>query len=275
MMTLSDYANEEVPSAKLASLSSCLQEEALVSPIDMYRQSVKALLTFGTEEKLNGCDFLGRLLVLGVVSAAEGYCRGVLANSIELCPISQAVASEKTVNLGGLLWHGKAGFSRSAFEHASFSAKKDLTAAYRDYLGFKLDDAVFKTPLEEYENVCQLRHGIVHGDGILPGRNAVRLNVPRYNKPLRITIRYMHLQDLAAVVNTLVFTLNRELFKEMCKRWAIDWRKRVDWDPRCESVLFKKLWLMFHSVQGQNLRPNKGSLTRGRCLSEVRANFGL
>ncbi len=274
-MTLSDYANEAPPSAKLSALSSYMQEEDPWAPIDMYRSSISAILQYGTEERLRESLFLGRLLALGLVSAVEGYCRAVLSNCMEICPVSQAVSAEKMINLGGLLWHGKAGFSKSAFEHTSFSSKKELVTAFRDYIGFRLSPGVFESPLDEYDDVCQLRHGIVHGDGLLPGRNAVRLNIPRFEKPARIILRYRHLQEIASVVNTLVFSLNRELFEEMCKRWATDWRERADWNPALEDVSFSRLWEIFRSEKAPGNTSAPSEVVRANCMSETKTRFDL
>lgn len=274
-MDLADYVNELPPSARLGSLSSYMEEQELPTPIDMYRQGVSVILSYGTERKLKSQDFLGRLLILGLVSAAEGYFRSVLASCIELCPVAQSAASGKTINLGGLLWHGKSGFSRSAFEHASFASKEELSKACKDFLGIKLSDATFKSLLDEFDIVCQLRHGIVHGDGILPGRNAVQLDIPRFSKPARITIRYRHLQEVAAVINTLVLTLNRELFVEMCKRWAIDWRKRADWDPALEGATFARIWSIFHSSDERQTRAGRSKITKARCMADVKAQYGI
>lgn len=274
-MDVADYVNENPPSSSLSSIADLLVEQSLVSPIDNYRQSVGEILAYGTEARLSSNDFLGRLLVLGVVSAAEGYVRAILSSCMELCPIAQATAATKTINLGGLLWHGKDGFSRSAFEHASFSSKKELSKACEDFIAFKLEDATFKSILDTYESVCQLRHGIVHGDGIMPGRNAVQLEISKFDKPVRIVVRYRQLQEIAAAVDTLVATLNREIFVRMCRRWAEDWRRRADWDPANEERLFARLWSIFLSASERRLRVGRSKITRGRCMAEVKLFYGI
>jgi hypothetical protein len=133
-MDISDYANEAPPSSALGPITSLLKEEELPSPIDTYRRSKTKILIYGTELRLQDNDFIGRLLALGLVAAAEAYFRATLSACIELCPIAQAGASAKVINLGGLLWHGKKGFSRSAFEHASFTSREELVKACKDFL---------------------------------------------------------------------------------------------------------------------------------------------
>jgi hypothetical protein len=274
-MDLLDYINTSPPGANVTDLPSYVAEQDYQVPIDAYRRSVRAILGYGTEHTLEANDFIGRLLLIGLVSSAEGYVRSVLSACLEICPLAQSSAASKNVNLGGLLWHGKQGYSRGAFEHASFASRRELAKAYDDYVGFKLDDVTFKTLLDEFEVVCHLRHGIVHSDGALPGRNAVQLGIPRAEKPMQIVVRYRHLQEVASVINTLVYTLNRALFKEMCKRWAVDWRSRADWDPGQENNYFGKIWTIFHSRDERELRIGRTKITRSNCAAEARAFFGI
>lgn len=275
MMHLSDYVNEGPPSARLGSLASYLKEDNYKSPIDMYRNGIKGILNYGTPSVLSSSDFMGRLLVLGIVSAAEGYVRALLSACLEICPVSRANVAKKNVNLGGLLWHGTEGFSRGAFEHASFASKEELTKAFKEYLKIDLDNATFSSLLSEFDSVCHLRHGIVHSDGFLPGRNAVQLDIPAYDVPVRIVIGYGQLQEVAAVVNVLIVTINRVVFSEMCKRWAVDWRKRSDWNPDSEEKIFRKIWKLFHSVEEWKTRKGKSKITCGACMADVKAQYGL
>lgn len=274
-MEFSDYVNELPPSSRLGSLGDYLREETLGSPVDMYQRSAADILRYGTPRRLQESDFLGRLLVIGIVSAAEAYFRAVMSSCIELCPVAQSTASKKAINLGGLLWHGQAGFSRSAFEHASFTSKDALVKSCKDFLGVQLDDRVFKYLLDQYEIVCHLRHGIVHGDGLLPGTNAVQLDIKKYRSPVCIIVRYEQIQDVAAVVNTLVMTFNRNLFAEMCKRWAIDWRQRADWEPARERKAFNAIWSIFHCREENKRRKGRTSITSRNCMELIRKNFNI
>ena len=250
-------------------------QEDLRSPIDMYLVRVKDLLNYGTPVRLKETDFLGRLLMLNVVSAAEAYFRSIMSAAIETCPLAQSSASEKTINLGGLLWHGRDGFSRSAFDNVSFASGDELKKTSEQYIGFKLDASVFQSSLQEYDKVCQFRHGIVHGDGLLPGKNAIKLEIPRSGRPVRIVVEYRHLQDVAAVVTTLVALYNRGLFDLMCRRWAIDWRKRTDWDIENEKSMFQKVWKAFASTEELARKSRQSGMRKVDCMRAVKAQFNL
>jgi len=274
-MELADYVNVAPEGARLGPLNEYVVEERLASPIDMFRRSMLAVLAYGTEERLNSTPLLGRALALSLVSAAEAYFRTVMAEFMELCPVAQATAADQTISLGGILWHGRDGYSRGAFENGSLASKKDLQKACRNFLGISLDDQTFQGPLDQFEIVCHLRHGLVHSDGLLPGKNAVAIDIPRYPNPVRIKIGYGQLQDVAAVVSTLVVTFNRFLFGVMCKRWAIDWRQRAGWDPAREEALFNAVWKIFFCADEHVHRAGRTKITRGRCLAELRSTFNL
>ncbi|TBZ27490.1 hypothetical protein [Rhizobium leguminosarum] len=218
---------------------------------------------------------LGRLLLLGLVSEAESFFRSILAACLEVCPICQKAAGEKQVNLGGVLWHGKDGFSRSAFEHMSFSSKNELKSGAQQFLDFKLDDAKFKAPLEEFEKICQLRHGIVHNAGLLPGRNAVQLGVRKYKRPVEIVVDFASLQEAAAVVDTLVVTINRELFGEMCKRWAVDWRRAADWGDANEGKVFNRIWKVFVSQEERRSRQGRSKISAKNCMIAIKRKYNI
>lgn len=274
-MLLADFVNEAPPSGTIGSLDAALKEIDLPSPIDRYIQYSRSILLYGTSIRLSEDHRIGGLLLLGVISAAEGYFRSVLSLSLEVCPICRRNSAEKQINLGGVLWHGQEEFRRSAFEHMSFTSKEELRRAAEGYLKFKLADSHFKIPLEEYEIACHLRHGIVHNAGILPGRNAVQMEVRRYKKVVEIVVDYALLQRTVAAVDTLVLTFNRELFAEICRRWAIDWRQRADWIKENEDKLFTKIWNMFFCSELHGTRAGRSKITKSNCMTEVRNKFGI
>lgn len=274
-LALADYVADAPAPSKLGAILPCLSPADAGSPIDVYLRRVRETLAYGNPAALNGNQFLGRLLALGIVAAAESYFREVLAGSMMLCPMAKSNASAKTVNLGSLLWHGHGSFSRSAFDNSSFSSSDGLRKATLDYVSYKMTDSAFATPLAEFEKVCNIRHSIVHADGILPGKNAVQLDIPPQKGPVKLVIGYNELQDIASIVTTLVATYNRELFSMMCQRWAIEWRKRNDWNPADADKLFHKVWEIFHSAEQNKVRKGRSKITRQSCLHAVKNQFGV
>lgn len=274
-LNIEDFANGAPASSSIGSIDDYLVEIDCPSPIDAYILHSRSLLRYGNVDRLAENEHLGGLLLLGAVSAAEAYFRSILSAALEACPICRQVSAEKQINLGGALWHGHAEFRRSAFEHMSFSSKEELKKATRQFINFELKDARFKGPLDQFEMVCHLRHGLVHNGGTLPGRNAVQIEAKTYSKPVRINVSYGLLQKTVEAVDTLVLTLNRELFAEMCKRWAVDWRRRADWDPSNEDRAFRKLWSTFASNELVGPRTGRSPFSRSQCMSQVRDDYNL
>jgi hypothetical protein len=244
-MKIEDYVCSAPQTVSLASLGGCVKEVEMPSPIDRYVNSAFELLQYGTQARLAEMSRLGGLLLLGLISSAEGYFRSILSASLDICPISKNTASEKQINLGGVLWHGKDEFRRSAFEHLSFASAKELTSATKGYLGYEMKGSVFNSVLKDFDAICHLRHGLIHNAGILPGRNAVQIDIRSYSKPVEIYVDFGFLQNAGATIDSLVLTFNRALFSEMCGRWANQWRTRSDWNPLEERKRFLQLWNLF------------------------------
>lgn len=275
MLSVKDYVNEAPSSNAIGSVDPYLSEVDLPSPIDAYIGYSRSLLGFGTSGNLSANPHLGGLLLLGVVSAAEAYFRSSFSFALEVCPIAREVSAEKQINLGGVLWHGQSEFRRSAFEHLTFCSGEDVKRHAFGYLKFKMRDAEFSAPLDEYEKVCHLRHGLVHNAGILPGRNAVQIGAKSYKRPVKIDLDFGRLQNLIAAVDTLVLTFNRELFDELCKRWATSWRQRADWDAQLEEKLFNYVWKSHFCRKLNVARPGRSGISRSSCLAKIKEQYDL
>ena len=274
-MKIEDYVCSAPQTVSLVGLGSCMKEVDVPSPIDYYVKSAAQIVQYGTNSRLNEMSRLGGLLLLALISSAEGYFRSVLSASLDICPICKNIASEKQINLGGVLWHGKDEFRRSAFEHLSFASSKELMTATKSYLGFEMKGSVFNTILKDFDAICHLRHGLIHNAGILPGRNAVQIDIRSYSKPIEICVDFALLQNAAATIDSLVVTFNRALFSEMCTRWASGWRGRSDWDALDERKRFLQIWNVFICKQEIENRPGKSKITPGNCMTQLRAEYGL
>lgn len=258
-----------------SNLPGYIQPSQEVSPIDEFRASLLAHLSVGSASSLLESDLLGRLLLVGIVSAAENYVRSIISGAVNICPVAQTCSSDRPVTLGAVTWHIGSRYSRPGLEHSSLAEAKGLRAAFRDFVGVPLPDGEFLAPLNEYEKTCQLRHGVVHNDGFVPGRNAIKLEIPRMVTAARIVVRYEQLQEVGAVVSGLVRLLNRHIFLVLCRRWATDWRRRSDWVVEDEESAFSKVWDLCLSRSERQLRSGRSKLTRKACIDQVRSDFGL
>jgi len=274
-MKIEDFVCTAPPSEPLQGISSCIVDHTTNSPIDAYLKSMQQIVGYGTAQRLSEMDKLGGLLLLGIISGTEAYFRSILASCLDVCPVSKSTAAEKSINLGGVLWHGARDFRRSAFEHMSFTSSKDITSASKGYLGFDLKSSDFSHVFANFDAICHLRHGLVHNDGVLPGRNAVQIDVPQRSRGACIRVDFGFLQDAAASTHALVTTFNRTLFREMCARWATSWRARADWDPSDERRRFLQVWHLFISRTELATRSEKSSLTMSKCIQLIKSEFNI
>ena len=72
------------------------------SPIDNFYNCVSSIILIGTEEALHSNEALGKVLLLGVVSASEHFFRAILAGLVYICPVVRKKAESLTLSLGGL-----------------------------------------------------------------------------------------------------------------------------------------------------------------------------
>jgi hypothetical protein len=274
-MEIEDYVNSSPPTSSLTPIAACLVEIDLPSPTDHYRIQSRSYLAYGTAERIAELPALGGLLMLGLVSTAEGYFRSILSACLDICPVSRKHCADKAINLGGVLWHGNAEFRRGAFEHMSFTSSKELKSASTAYIKYDLPGGQFNDLLSKYDVICNVRHGLVHNSGILPGRNAVQIDIPKYERSVRIDVDFAYLQSAGAVVDSLVWTFNRNLFKVMGNRWAGDWRHRADWNHLQEEERFQQIWNVFMCLEELNTRPDSADVTAEACMAAIKSENGL
>lgn len=276
MTDIRDFVNRSPTTPSLGNISSYVVEFTEQSPIDDFISARTELLRLANSDAMRSSQRLGQVAFIGFVSAFENYCRGVLCGCLNLCPNSQGKASEKNINLGGAIWHGGTGsLNRSAFELKSFADCTELKKTFWDYVGFELSDDIFSSVLSDFEKLMQFRHAVVHSDGVLPGRNAVKLEILRSNRPLRVVFDYDRLQSSALALSSLIELINRELFYEFCRRWAIDWRRRADWQPAKSADTLKKISMLFDSKPYRNGLPNKRRWSNSALTAAIESRFEL
>lgn len=276
MTDIRDFVNRAPATPSLQSSSDFVIPFEENSPIDEFIETRTKLLTMASEEQLTAHPLLGQLAFLGMVSNFENYCRCLLAGALSICPRSQEKASEKLINFGGVMWHRDSwSINRSAFDSKSFADCKELKKCFREFACFELQDSIFKTVLEDFEKLMQFRHATVHADGVLPGRNAVKLEIVRTNNPLRLNFNSDRFQSSVQVISTLVELINRELFLELCKRWATDWRRRGDWQPSLADKILKEISALFTHAAYKSDLPNKRKWGQAALQAAVEAKFDV
>lgn len=251
--------------------------DGTASAIDSFYSATSDILIKLTPEFFEDhSDYITGLLFIGLISATENYFRDVLGFTLSICPISQSSAAEEKIQLGSMLWGAGNAHGRSAFEFMAFSASENITKTFAKFTGYQIKNGFgWHNSLRDYDQLCELRHGIVHSGHLISGKNAIRLGLSPTKSTLKVTVTYANLQVAGAVCTNLVQAANNELFELLVSRWASQWRALPSWDKNAEEQLFAKIWQAFYSKRdGAN-----GSITNLRdmtvCLSEARAEFNL
>jgi hypothetical protein len=248
-----------------------------ISPIDTFYAYSQELLRVGDTEFLRLYPHLGGLLLVGLVSATENYFRDILSSIIAICPIAQAEAAGEMISLGSVIWHDPANALRGAFEHYSFTSSKNILGTCQKYTKIQINNSL--SVLNEFDKVCELRHGLVHAGACVPGKNAIKLQIPsRRGCTVRINIGFLQLHEAGAVCTNLVTSINFELFDRMVNRWADDWRKLASWnrsDPAKEDILFATIWNLFYSTNDADKSLIRNPMTMEQCRAAVRQEYNL
>jgi hypothetical protein len=236
--------NQNLGVSRIADINSYLSEHEHTedSPIDIFYKTTMDIIRAGTPELLTLNPSLAPLFLVGIISSTENYFRDIFSRIIHICPIAKASSSDQSISFGSVLWHDGVNFERAAFEHISFADSKTIVSNCKKFISYDLKAS---TMLKEFDKVCELRHGIVHANSLLPGKNAITLQITsRASQTLRIKIDFPQIQECAAICNTLVTAINGELFNEISNRWSSRW---IFSDDSTKNESFEKLWKTFYS----------------------------
>jgi hypothetical protein len=105
------------------------------SPIDNFYNYVAAVIPIGGEEDLRKNDALGKVLLLGVVSASEHFFRAVLAGLVYICPLVRKKAESLTLSLGAVEYYAKPDLGLALFEHVSLATAGEIQKQTQRLIG--------------------------------------------------------------------------------------------------------------------------------------------
>ena len=248
------------------------------SPIDAFYATTQDILNVAKPDFLHQHPSMGTLLSVGLISASENYFRDLFARIIRICPIAQAASSKEAINLGSVIWHREGQVERGAFEHISFAEEGKIISTCRKFLKYDLKKrGITNELLQEFCKICELRHGIVHSNSFLAGKNAIKLEIPNNapNQALKITVGYEQLQECGLISTMLTASFNKEMFEEMAKRWAVDWPKLLSWNSAEANALFEQIWTSFYSKTDEQNGSISTTLTMQQCKDRIEREFNL
>lgn len=281
MMTTDWYnsVNQSMGSQKIRDINEYVESvdrsKLYKSSIDKFYKSMRDILGVAKEPQfLKDNCILGPLLFVGVVSCTENYFREIMSDTIQICPICQAASATQNISLGSVIWHSGCNVEKGSFENISFASAEAIVKTSGKYLKFKIDQTgLAYSALKEYDKICELRHGIVHSNAIIAGKNAIKLGIKSDEKVVKVNIGYKQLQECAAICTSLVISYNSELFVLIAKRWAIDWVKLPLWDSKNDNKNFNKIWKIFYSEIDNNNGLISNNMSMVRCRNYVKKAF--
>ncbi|MCY6356004.1 hypothetical protein [Clostridium sp. ZS2-4] len=245
------------------------------SAIDRFYKSVRGILSISRDPSyLDVNTVMGPLLFIGIISCTENYLREILSEAIKICPICKAKSASQSISLGSVLWHSGSNVERGSFENISFADADAIKKTCKKFLGYDIDKTgLAYAALEEFDKICELRHGVVHSNTIIAGKNAIKLGIKSDNEIIKVKIAYKQLQECAAICTSLVSSLNTELFILMVKRWAIKWPKLPLWNSKDDNKNFNLIWNMFYSKIDSNNGLIPKNISMIKCRNQVKREF--
>ncbi|NMY76839.1 hypothetical protein [Pseudomonas sp. WS 5071] len=235
------------------------------SPIDMFYADRNRLLSAISPNYAQLNPTVLPLVLVGLISLTENYFREIFAGIIVQCPKAKEKSASKALNLA-TAWFGYGELEKGAFENTSFSDAETVKKNIQSLIGLQItDSSQILTPLEEFDKLCELRHAIVHSAGLLAGKNAIKLQLPRSQNSVKVTVGFSELQEAAEICTSLVCAVNLELYIHISKRWLNEWPRTAAYRNEDFNRLFKNVWNLFYSsVDSQN-----GSISSN--LTQIRA----
>lgn len=256
--TLSINANSVIPGVTGYDLANAIDHtfiETDESPVDSFFTNATEInrLFTGTPSQI-----LGNLIILGYVSAIESYFRALFRKLILIDPISMNACEKKQISYGAVMSNKEKMLPEALFEDISFAGKKNIITSVNTFLNLNIQEsslpAALSETLNQFSEICELRHCIVHRFGKFGSKNAITLGLTKYlnhvEKPIKCDFNM--LQTLVTICQNTVRISNNLLYERVMNRLILDGNtKKTDiiwtWDYTSDKKLFTKYYKTFYS----------------------------
>lgn len=270
--------NQVVGSEQIQDISSFTQVEntGSYSALDNFYLETQKVMSTALPSKLDENDWLGTLYLISIVSTTENYFREILGKIIKICPVSQKCATTQNINFGSVIWHPSDEVERGAFEHLSLASSKLIQQTTNKYIGVDLKKEGLGAILNEFNKICELRHGIVHSNRVIAGKNGINLDLERSGQRTKVVINYARFQEVCSICTTLVVSCNLVFFETMVHRWATyeNWRK-PSWETVTENKYFKNIWEMFYSQKDSDNNSIENKCSWIKCKNMIKKEYNI
>jgi hypothetical protein len=239
------------PCPNSVSLFDCTYSETATSAIDIYIENCKQISRLWVGLPTVPPEF-SRLLLLGYVSAVEGYFRSVISAIINTDQKAQVDAHSYLVPFGAVLYQNKKSLAEALLEGISFASEEAIRKSFNKFLAVeKLPDNL-KTLLLEFEKICHMRHCCAHRFGKLGTQNGIALGLELHSQALEkpLALGKDALADIASWLMSFVKAINNFMFQVLLDRscseknpYRIAWK----WMYSRDCIKFRRFYDLFAS----------------------------
>lgn len=241
------------------------------SPIDIYIKRNKALLVKlgsldrgGHIDASNDSD-LYNLFLLGMVSNVESFFRCLLRELILIDSISYEQCLEQQLTYAAAMHHNANLLPEALLEQCTFISLKNIKDTTKNYLNIAITDSPRHKELVEciksFEQLCQIRHCIVHRAGLLGSKNAIKLGIEQhksyFEKPINLNLAF--LQESNAISLNCVRNYNNFIFNTVLTRYVEANKSDIAWNYNIDRRWFKKYYDLFNSEELNNDAQARGT----------------
>lgn len=231
------------------------------SPIDIYIKRNKALLVkLGSLDRDGHIDastdsHLYNLFLLGMVSNVESFFRCLLRELILIDKISYEQCLEQQLTYAAAMHHNAKLLPEALLEQCTFISLKNIRDTTKSYLNIAITDSPLHKELVEcirsFEQLCQIRHCIVHRAGLLGSKNAIKLGIEQhksfFEKPIYLDLNF--LQESNAICLNCVRNYNNFIFNSVLARYVESNKSNIAWNYNIDRKWFKQYYDQFNSEE--------------------------
>lgn len=237
-------------------------EEPEKSPIDNYFEKTDDLNKLFTYHDLALISLppssafpnqtLHNLILLGYVSAVESFFRELIRKLVIIDKHSSKHCEKHNLKYGAALLHTKELMPEALLEGVSFASNTNIASSLKDFLDIKniYNNSNLKDAAEKFQDICQLRHILIHRYGKLGIENLIKLRSHPIEdcleKPLELDA--IKLYNINIICNNLILEFNQFIFNTTLERTAKPTASVWDWDYRSDKKTFLEYFSIFNSV---------------------------
>lgn len=246
------------------------------SPIDVYINRNKKFITkLGQIERdsiitnHNPDDIdIYNLFLLGLVSNVESYFRSIIREIILIDHIAYNKCLEQSLTYAAALHHTNALLPEALLEHCTFISCENIKSTVSTFTGLSYggqstEQVELRNCILMFEQLCQLRHCIVHRAGLLGSKNAIKLGLDThksfFEKPICLDLNF--LQEASRICLNCVKSFNTFAFNALINRYINDKKREIMWNYTTDKKWFNKYFKLFNSeeintdleAQGENV----------------------